>query len=108
MGWANRAGKWRDKPLFSHTKSILKDKNEKITFNHCGVACGSSTPEEVAKNYVNAILEGDSKTAISYLNLGHKDDNEYTKGKIAMGVNHIKKEIDEKGGVKSITVQMLR
>ncbi len=72
-------------------------------------ACGSNSPSDVAKKYVEAIYAGDVDTIKDLVYLSEKDKNspgadEAIKGKILMLVSEAKSKAEKKGGVDKVTV----
>ena len=73
------------------------------------IACGGSKPEEVAKNYVQAAYDGDSKEMLSYIYIPENYKNkpgaeEMINGKIQAGAAKAKENAERKGGVKKIEI----
>lgn len=75
-------------------------------------ACGmsSSSPEAVAKQYVEAGLEGDVDTMMQLLYFSEEEREtegleELMRGKLTMSVGPMKQEVEKKGGVDSVTVE---
>lgn len=75
-------------------------------------ACGmsSSSPEAVAKQYVEAGLAGDVDTMIELLYFSDDDRDaegveDVMRGKLTMSVAGMKRKAEAKGGVDSVTVE---
>lgn len=72
------------------------------------VACGSSNPEDVAKNFTKDLYSGNAKSAMSYIDLSEaKSDEEKTfaSGKITQVVAQNVAKAKEMGGVKDIQIK---
>lgn len=75
-------------------------------------ACGmsSSSPEAVAKQYVEAGLEGDVDTMMELLYLPEEENEtegvrDVMRGKLMMSVGGMKQQVAKKGGVDSVEVE---
>lgn len=75
-------------------------------------ACGmsSSSPEAVAKQYVEAGLAGDVDTMMELLYFSDDDRDtegveDIIRGKLTMSVAGMKQKVEAKGGVDSVTVE---
>ncbi|EAK2456065.1 TPA: DUF4878 domain-containing protein [Campylobacter jejuni] len=72
------------------------------------VACGSSNPEDLAKNFTKDLYSGDAKSVISYIDLSEaKSDEEKTfvSGKITQVVAENAAKAKRMGGVKDIQIE---
>ncbi|ECP9225451.1 TPA: DUF4878 domain-containing protein [Campylobacter jejuni] len=72
------------------------------------VACGSSNPEDLAKNFTKDLYSGDAKSVISYIDLSEaKSDEEKTfvSGKITQVVAKNAAKAKRMGGVKDIQIE---
>lgn len=72
------------------------------------VACGSSNPEDVAKNFTKDLYSGNAKSVMSYIDLSEaKSDEEKTfaSGKITQLVAQNAAKAKEMGGVKDIQIK---
>lgn len=72
------------------------------------VACGSSNPEDVAKNFTKDLYSGNAKSVMSYIDLSEaKSDEEKTfiSGKITQVVAQNAAKAKEMGGVKDIQIK---
>lgn len=73
------------------------------------VACGSETPEEVAKNFAKLALEGENEQALKCIYFKSEDEKQEMI-KNAIEYEHgtrAKKEVAEKGGIQSIEASRL-
>ncbi|MBZ7986386.1 DUF4878 domain-containing protein [Campylobacter sp. Cr9] len=73
------------------------------------VACGSETPEEVAKNFAKLALEGENEQALKCVYFKSEDEKQ-EKIKEAIKYEYgakAKKEVAEKGGIQSIEASRL-
>lgn len=71
-------------------------------------ACSSGAPESVAKDYVKAMYEGDTKAAAQYIYLPEKNKArpgiaDDMRGKLPMMIADLKRKTAKLGGVKNIT-----
>lgn len=72
------------------------------------VACGSSNPEDLAKNFTKDLYSGDAKSVMSYIDLSEaKNDEEKTfvNGKITQVVAENAAKAKRMGGVKDIQIE---
>lgn len=72
------------------------------------VACGSSNPEDLAKNFTKDLYSGDAKSVMSYIDLSEaKSDEEKTfvNGKITQVVAENAAKAKRMGGVKDIQIE---
>ncbi len=72
------------------------------------VACGSSNPEDLAKNFTKDLYSGDAKSVMSYIDLSEaKNDEEKTfvNGKITQVVAENAAKAKRMGGVKNIQIE---
>lgn len=72
------------------------------------VACGSSNPEDLAKNFTKDLYSGDAKSVMSYIDLSEaKSDEEKTfvSGKITQVVAENAAKVKRMGGVKDIQIE---
>ncbi len=72
------------------------------------VACGSSNPEDLAKNFTKDLYSGDTKSVMSYIDLSEaKSDEEKTfvSDKITQVVAENAAKAKRMGGVKDIQIE---
>ncbi|ECO5713345.1 TPA: DUF4878 domain-containing protein [Campylobacter jejuni] len=72
------------------------------------MACGSSNPEDLAKNFTKDLYSGDAKSVMSYIDLSKaKSDEEKTfvSGKITQVVAENAAKAKRMGGVKDIQIE---
>lgn len=72
------------------------------------MACGSSNPEDLAKNFTKDLYSGDTKSVMSYIDLSEaKSDEEKTfvSGKITQVVAENAAKAKRMGGVKDIQIE---
>lgn len=72
------------------------------------VACGSSNPEDLAKNFTKDLYSGDAKSVMSYIDLSEaKSDEEKTfvSDKITQVVAENAAKAKRMGGVKNIQIE---
>lgn len=72
------------------------------------VACGSSNPEDVAKNFTKDLYSGNAKSAMSYIDLSEAksdEDKKFISGKITQVVAQNVAKAKEMGGVKDIQIK---
>lgn len=72
------------------------------------VACGSSNPEDVAKNFTKDLYSGNAKSAMSYIDLSEAksdEDKKFISGKITQVVAQNAAKAKEMGGVKDIQIK---
>lgn len=72
------------------------------------VACGSSNPEDVAKNFTKDLYSGNAKSVMSYIDLSEAksdEDKKFISGKITQVVAQNAAKAKEMGGVKDIQIK---
>lgn len=72
------------------------------------VACGSSNPEDVAKNFTKDLYSGNAKSVMSYIDLSEAksdEDKKFISGKITQVVAQNVAKAKEMGGVKDIQIK---
>lgn len=72
------------------------------------VACGSSNPEDVAKNFTKDLYSGNAKSVMSYIDLSEAksdEDKKFISGKITQVVSQNAAKAKEMGGVKDIQIK---
>ncbi len=93
---------------------LSKEKNEIFQTFFLGfsyfflVTCGSSNPEDLAKNFTKDLYSGDAKSVMSYIDLSEaKSDEEKTfvSGKITQVVAENAAKAKRMGGVKDIQIE---
>lgn len=71
------------------------------------VACGGGdTPEGVAQDFVTAMTKGDTDKVLTLMDISSEDaaQLEQIRPKLDMAFQQMKKEVDAKGGLKSLEV----